>query len=354
MARMLSVPKEYEAAFAGFPAALQALVLAELEAGNTIVELTYGFPAAPCGACIRLARTVTSRARERTTELDFYDRDTSTYSGEFTDAKRHYFVLEPPRPTAPRPDMDAIRAELERKHDVVNVIRSPLIIPKKAMQPPANGTPPAVMVEETADPHSIIGRFKASMVMDFDKWHDGIGYDLSLIAQAIPEERAAIEDLLIERNIADWRDVEALAALGSRRAHAALLIAVKSSDAQIRMAVHTHAPELLAEAERTASLVKALEHEHFYGGLTAALLAVETFHPPAIISALLRGLLEREGEVACHFAAMLYFLHGKASSAFDMEQRPFFLRFNTTDVEERVTAVRELCNTLGFDPDRWN
>lgn len=318
----MNIPKEFEKEFAGFPAVLQALVLAELEAGNSITALSHGFPAAPCGAYLMLARPVSSSKRAKTAELVFYDRDTNSYAGEFTDAQRHYFVLEPPRPPAPPPDSD---------------------------QPAEEHT---VMAEEIADPNSILARFKASMVIDFDKWHDGIGYDLGLIAQAAPEEKKAIEDLLIQRNTQDWRDVEAMAALDSDPARAALLAASTSSDAQVRMAVHAHAPELLSEPQRIASLVEALEHEHLFGGLTAALSEVETFHPPAVISTLLRGLMEREGEVACHFAAMLYFLHGKASSSFDMEHRPFFLRFNTNDHVEREKAVRELCITLGVDPGR--
>ena len=118
------------------------------------------------------------------------------------------------------------------------------------------------------------------------------------------------------------------------------------------MAVHSHAPELMTEPQRIASLVQALEQGDNYGGLTQALLEVETFHPPEIMTTLLRGLMDRDGGTACHFAAMLYFLHGKSSSAFDWNHRPFFLRFNTTDMAEREKAVRELCETIGADPSR--
>lgn len=48
--------------------------------------------------------------------------------------------------------------------------------------------------------------FLDSMVMDFDKWHDGIGYDLELIEQLEPEERASIEKLLMEnlKHAGNW------------------------------------------------------------------------------------------------------------------------------------------------------
>lgn len=349
----MSIPKEYAQEFAGFPAALQALVLAELEAGNSIIELSHGFPAAPCGASIKLARPVNSRPREKTAELDFYDRNTSSYAGEFTDTQRHYFVLEPPRPPEPPPDMNAIRAQRDRSYAEANEIPLSEIKAEDAGRSWNTELSPeerATRAKALPDPNSILARFRASMVIDHEKWHDGIGYDVDLIAQASPEERQAIEDLLISRNNRDWRDVEGLAALNSERAREALKEAMRSGDAYIRMAVHTHAPDLITEAQRITSLVQALEHADFYGGLTIALSEVEQVHPPAVIDALLRGLMQREGAVACHFAAMLYFLHGRASAPFDWEHRPFFLRFNTTDMVEREKAVRELCGTISVDP----
>jgi hypothetical protein len=199
-------------------------------------------------------------------------------------------------------------------------------------------------------PDSLLARFKASMVMNYEKWHDGIGYDLELIRQASPDELKAIEDLLLQRHAEDWRDIEALAALGTERARQALRDAVRTGSTEVRLAVHSHAPELLTEARRTASLVQALQQAGPCAGLSKALLEVERFHPPEVVHALLRGLTEQDGTTACHFAAMLYFLHGKAESAFDWNHRPFFLRFNTDDLAEREKAVRELCDTIGVDP----
>jgi hypothetical protein len=358
----MSVPPEHEKAFTQFPAVLRELVLAELMAGNTIAELSHGFPAAPCGAYIKLAREVTTRARAKTPELDFYDRDSSSYSGEFTDAKRHVFVLEPPHPPKPPPDMDAIRAALDARERAANAERfrditesgNASLASRLRAAVPSRPTPAERVVLEklAADPQSILARFKASMEIDYEKWHDGSGYDLDLIKQANPAELKAIEELLIARRNSDWRDVEALAALDSPRAKEALRQAFRSGDTPVRMAVHSHAPKLMTEAERTASLVQALEQADTYGGLTQALLEVQSFHPPEVMTALWRGLMERDGGAACHFAAMLYFLHGKSTSAFDWNHRPFFLRFNTPDLAQREKAVRELCETLGADPSR--
>lgn len=103
------------------------------------------------------------------------------------------------------------------------------------------------------------------------------------------------------------------------------------------------------ETIRTGELVNALATGTFYATLTQALDEVALLHPPAIVDALFRALLARDGEVACHMAAMLLFVHGKAASIFDWESRPLFLRFNTEDSAERWSACEELCLLIDVD-----
>ena len=176
---------------------------------------------------------------------------------------------------------------------------------------------------------------------------------LELLKTATPEELVELEDLLIRRCPDDWREVEALAALDSPQTRVALRNALKSSNHQVRLAVHRYAPALVSDTERTAALVAAIQGADTYSGLTPALMQIETFHPPAIIQALLRGLMERDGGSACHFAAMLYFLHGKSAAAFDWQHRPFFLRFNTNDVIDRKKVFRELCKKIGVAAEQF-
>jgi hypothetical protein len=87
--------------------------------------------------------------------------------------------------------------------------------------------------------------------------------------------------------------------------------------------------------------------------LTEALDEAEAFHPPAVIEALIRGALNGDGTSAVHFAAMVYYLHGKAAEPFDWGQRPFFLRFNTADRGEREAAFGEMCRTIGVEATRY-
>jgi hypothetical protein len=105
---------------AAFPATLRELIEAELAAGNKIVEISSGFPAPPAGAYLMLEKPVGTRPRKTADGLKFYERNSSSYSGEFTDADRFYFVLEPPHPPPAEPDMDAFYKTREEKERAAN------------------------------------------------------------------------------------------------------------------------------------------------------------------------------------------------------------------------------------------
>ncbi|MCL4866798.1 MAG: hypothetical protein KJZ47_12965 [Gemmatimonadales bacterium] len=194
-------------------------------------------------------------------------------------------------------------------------------------------------IPEEASP---LGRFRRSMARGLEEWREGIGYDLAALAEASPEERLTIEQLLLHRSPLTWCDIEALATLDTPGARDALRRAALDPDPMIQVAVSRFAPRLIGEEARTAALIQGIAHGTIYGGLTATLLEVEAFHPSAVLEALWRGTSEREGEVAMHLAAMLLFLHGLAPEPFDWEQRPFLLRFHTEHRTARAAAVAEL------------
>ncbi|MBK9276377.1 MAG: hypothetical protein IPM49_17805 [Flavobacteriales bacterium] len=114
------IPEPFRQPIAAFPAPLRQLIEAELQAGNSIVAIENGFPAAPCGASVKLASAVAPERRRSIGEVSFYARNNSSYAGEFTTAQRHFFVLEPPLPPEPEPDMDAIRKAHEPKPDALS------------------------------------------------------------------------------------------------------------------------------------------------------------------------------------------------------------------------------------------
>jgi hypothetical protein len=188
------------------------------------------------------------------------------------------------------------------------------------------------------------------MQIDYEKWHDGIGYDLSAIDRMTVDEKKAAIEVLLDRQPLTWRDLEAMNHFNTDETRRALNLALKDPGIDVRVAAARYASNA---DDRETVLIDALRHADLYGGLTQALDQVEQFHPPGIIDALFVGALNRDGEIAVHFAAMLFFLFGKANSSFDWEHRPFFLRFHTSNMPERVAVFKELCRIAGVDPNRY-
>ena len=204
-------------------------------------------------------------------------------------------------------------------------------------------------------PHSsvLLQRFEKSMVMAFEKWHDCIGYDIDAIKSASPTEREAIEQMLLTHSPRDWRDIEALAQIDTTRAREAIKQAINHPNPDVRVAVTRYAPDLVTDRERTRSIVDGLRNAELFGGLSQVLDDVAEYHPDVVKEALISGLLKRKGDVAVLFAAMLFYIFGKADEPFDMAQRPFFLLFNTEDRVERVAVFRELCEKLGINAEKY-
>lgn len=319
------------AEIARMPPGLRALLEAELAAGNAVVEVGHAFPAPPVGASFLLAKPVTTCPRETHGEFRFRDRQSSSCSGEFTDATRHFFILEPPLPPSPAPDMDAIRDAMNR------ACHTPL-------QPSTDDS------RTTTNQRSLVDRFRASMNLDYEKWREGTAYAVELIDEATPDERREIEGILLRSATEGWREVEALARLGTPTARKALKRFLRAPNAEVRMAVIRHAPELVPKRQRIDALVRGIESAEVFGGLSETLDEAAEFHPPEVVDALLRGVLERKGSEACLFAALLLYIHGKTSCRLGMEERPFWIRINTEDATERKALFNELCQRIGVSP----
>jgi hypothetical protein len=82
----------------------------------------------------------------------------------------------------------------------------------------------------TAKEQTPAQRFIDSMVMTFDMWHDGTGYNLDAL-RAVPEgELPALEAMLIAKRPWDWRDIEALGVLNTPTACEAIRTALTDPD----------------------------------------------------------------------------------------------------------------------------
>lgn len=194
---------------------------------------------------------------------------------------------------------------------------------------------------------SMLERFRGAARIHAGNWRDP-EHDLEAIRLATPEERQAIEQFLIARGINHYIDVEALALIDSPDAHRALLDAFHNGSTEVRAAVARVAPNLIPDDEQLAELLQRVDECDAYKGLDLTLQQIESTHPRLIIEAMLHRIVRDPGVVAVHYAALLLYLNGKATSAFDWDLRPFLLRFNAGDDADRRQAFIELCDQLGY------
>ncbi len=220
------------------------------------------------------------------------------------------------------------------------------------MQRTARSRDPATMPEPLTDrsapAETAIARFERSLLIDYEQWHDGVGYDVAVLRELSDHERRGIEARLTPPD--GWRDIEALAvlaSLGSDSARAELRRVGTSGSSETRLAVMRYAPQLVDDTARAAALVEALDSATAFDSFTTTLEQVAAFHPRPVIEALWRGLETRQGDVASHYAGMLAFLHGKAESSFDWALRPLLLEFKTENSAARRAAVQKLRTLVG-------
>lgn len=194
-------------------------------------------------------------------------------------------------------------------------------------------------------------RFIKSMAIDYEKWHDGEGYDLAALAELQGAERAEIERTLLGRADNDWRDLEALAQLdtpagwraiervargaGDNAVHAARLLAEKSPG---------HGEEVL-ELQLLQSM-RTLKPD----APVAPIIDEAACHPTdAIKKALLdAAAFSSNSTFRVHAAALLLYLAGQTKEPFDWAERPFFLRFGSKLPRDVGEAHQELRRRLGL------
>lgn len=196
-------------------------------------------------------------------------------------------------------------------------------------------------------------KFRKSMSIGYMQWHEGIGYDLVALAALTAEELRAAEDLLVARHGADWRDLEALDQIGSPRALQELEKALRSKSVDIRIeaARRLAARSLVTDATIEATIVGALTTTTILDGMVKTLTFAAEHPTPSVLRTLLRCSVHGNDDIRAHAAALVHFLYGGSSSSFDMNFRPFYLRFASKDLAERQDAYRELCAKIGIEAE---
>jgi len=197
-------------------------------------------------------------------------------------------------------------------------------------------------------------RFLDSMNMDYAKWHDGVGYDLDALRKLSLDEKEKVEDVLITHGVKDWRDIEALAEIGSEKALSAIEGALQSDKYEVRIKAIESLLEkkVVSEKEIETVLVETIPLVSILNGQTFTLRLAEKYPSSAVKRVLLWCALYGNDDIRVHAAALIYYLYGIATSSFDWNYRPFYLRFGDKNLSKRKLAYDELCDKIQVDP-RW-
>ena len=197
-------------------------------------------------------------------------------------------------------------------------------------------------------------RFLDSMNMDYAKWHDGVGYDLDVLRKLSIDEKEKVEDVLITHGVRDWRDIEALAEIGSEKALSAIKSALQSDKYEVRIKAIESLSEkkVVGEKEIETVLVETIPLVSILNGQTFTLRLAEKYPTSEVKRALLWCTLHGNDDMRVHAAALIYYLYGIATSSFDWNYRPFYLRFGDKNLSNRKLAYDELCDKIQVDP-RW-
>ena len=195
-----------------------------------------------------------------------------------------------------------------------------------------------------SNPSAAYFRFKQSTVLDYDKWKEGTPYDLAALKDVTPEERDLIVDELCAIASLDWRDVEALRALGTEKAIKRVgKAAEKQTDgAGIEafmddIAAHGWTEDIetrfIEKLERAASMTGALDR----------LYEIAEAHPtPAVLEQLMRNArISSDNTVRYSMGGFLLELTGHIDTryTFDPNIRPHLLDLNSDDYKTYKAAV---------------
>ncbi len=187
-------------------------------------------------------------------------------------------------------------------------------------------------------------RFKASMSLDYGKWRDGEPYDMAALADVTPDERDLLTEEIITRGSLDWRDVEALRALGTPKALARIAAAAsEQADGGGAEALIFEVETNGWTAESEARLIAMLADMESMTSASDRLYRLCEQHPtPAVMQRLLRNARAQPDETMRYSAgAMALYLAGHADDwyGFDAAHRPHLLGLNAADDKARHAAL---------------
>lgn len=194
-----------------------------------------------------------------------------------------------------------------------------------------------------------LARFKASTAIDFERWHDGVPYDLAALDQMTEGERHEVARSLVAKATLDWRDVEALQRIGSPQALQRIReAAAKQTDGGGAAALAAEAAGRSEDAE--AQLLEKLRSARLMEQSLDRLFEMAEAHPtPRVRAELFRLATQPAGETRYAFGAFLLYLNGHSEDWYGFgPHRTMLLTITHGDGDDRRDAIerlRALCDT---------
>jgi hypothetical protein len=190
-------------------------------------------------------------------------------------------------------------------------------------------------------PSEAFSRFVSSLELDYERWHDGEGYDLDALAEIDKSERGDVVHLLAQREMT-WREIEALETIDIPPAFMAIKRALQDSDSLDTRLAAAESLANLGKLDEPLDAVIAREIRNLDADCTRALLMAEQHPTDAVKDALLEASHKRTAS-AMHCAGVLCYLTGAGKESFDWGLRPLFLRLGPEEPEaDREAAFGEL------------
>jgi len=194
-------------------------------------------------------------------------------------------------------------------------------------------------------PTDAFSRFMSSLDLDYDRWHDGDGFDLESLAAIDENERGDVVWELARRE-PTWREIAALEQIDIPPAFMAIKRALRDSESIDTRLAAAAALDGLGKLDEPIDAVLAREIRALGAvddGCTRALLMAED-HPTDLVKQALLAASQARTACAMHCAAVLCYLTGAAQEPFDWDLRPLFLRLGPDEPEpDRAAAFAELC-----------
>lgn len=180
------------------------------------------------------------------------------------------------------------------------------------------------------------------MVLNHDRWRDGDPYDLDALDELTDSEKSAVEADLMAKSHLDWRDVEALARLGTPAALERVAQAAREQSDHGGAAAMKIVSGAGWSTEAEARFIAQLNDARLMETSLDRLFDIARVHPtPAVRAALFRLATEGEETVRYAFGAFLLYLAGQANEWYGLNQdfRPHLHKLKGDTPEERTEAA---------------